>query len=75
MAASSSPEQRQRLKKEYPELESLIAPHWNGGRICGQCAYFSQLGAEGSGLNGMCTRIPADRYLSPIESCFYHKPK
>lgn len=40
---------------------------WNGGKICGQCKYFTQLGGRGSSCNGMCQVVQKRDYTEPSE--------
>lgn len=62
--------ERDQVKLDHPELAKRVALHWNGGKICGQCVQFSQLGCRQgkllhSGMNGVCKLHCESGYLKP----------
>lgn len=62
--------ERLAVKREHPELAGRAALMFNGGRVCGQCAHFSQMGTQqgslkNTGLNGNCRALAVREYLKP----------
>lgn len=56
--------ERRAIAERYGVLDQVLEA-WNGGKVCGQCRYFVQLGGRGSGLNGMCHVVPKNEYTRP----------
>lgn len=51
-------------------VTAQVKQYWQGGKICGQCQGFSQLGGRGSGLNGACSVGIKTGYTKPEDkSC------
>lgn len=63
-------EERTAAKLKNPEIARRAGLLFNGGKICGQCNHFSQIGTrQGSirntGLNGNCRLLERNEYIKP----------
>ncbi|RUM90718.1 MAG: hypothetical protein DSZ27_08490 [Thiomicrospira sp.] len=57
---------RREVAEQHGVLDEVLS-FWNGGRVCGQCKYFTQLGGRGSSCNGMCQVVQKRDYTKPSE--------
>ena len=52
---------RREYAKKYGVMDEVMH-FWNGGKICGQCQHFSQLGGRPSGCSGTCKMFQKNEY-------------
>lgn len=67
IALSTIDKEKRRDIAESNGVLDEVLKLWQGGKICGQCKHFTQLGGRGSGLYGMCHILNKHEYVKPEE--------